>query len=279
LETKKKKPRKTKGENGNFSLDDEYHGKFERLQKRAARFAGTLNKKARSKPFSLQINQFKDEDSGSELDWSGEHIVGTCQDLEKGYLRLTSAPHPSQVRPPDVLERALELVIKKWKNKHDYHHTCEQLKSIRQDLTVQCIRNEFTVKVYEIHGRIAMEMKDHEEFNQCQTQLKLLYAEGMKGSEDEFTAYRILYYIFTKNTMDMTSALANLSAKQHHNETIKNALQIRSAWSLNNYKKFYKVYNSAPQMSSYLVDWFIERERKNHFKILCKVYVICIFLF
>ena len=61
------------------------------------------------------------------------------------------------------------------------------------------IRNEFTVEVYEIHARIALEKHDLGEYNQCQSQLAQLYALGLQGRRMEFLGYRLLYFLHTKN--------------------------------------------------------------------------------
>lgn len=195
-------------------------------------------------------------------------VVGTCQTLEKRYLRLTSAPNPSVVRPEPVLKQTLELLKKKWRSEGNYSYICDQFKSMRQDLTVQRIKNAFTVQVYEIHARIALEKGDLGEYNQCQTQLKSLYQLGLKGNPVEFKAYRILYSIHTMNRGALNDMLADLTKAEKEDPAIKHALNVRSAVALGNYHRLFQLYHNTPNMGAYLMDMFVTRER---LEAICKI--------
>lgn len=197
-------------------------------------------------------------------------IVGRSQKLEKNYFRLTSAPNPDDVRPLEVLRKTLELLKKKWRAEGNYVYICDQFKSLRQDLTVQHIKNDFTTSVYEYHARIALEKGDLGEYNQCQTQLRALYKQNLGGHPVEFKAYRILYFIHTCNRTDMNDVLSDLTPADKKEPAIKHALEVRSALALGNYHKFFKLYLTVPDMGAYLMDMFVERERLAALACLCK---------
>lgn len=197
-------------------------------------------------------------------------IVGLNTTLEKRYLRLTSAPKPADVRPEHILRQTLDLLKKKWRKEGNYAYICDQFKSLRQDLTVQRIRNEFTVSVYEIHARIALEKGDLGEYNQCQTQLRVLYASGIKGSNIEFKAYRILYFLHTANRSALNDAMLELTSAEKEERAIKHALNVRSALALGNHHKFFQLYLDVPNMGAYLIDMFVKRERLAALTSMCR---------
>ncbi|CAN8317255.1 unnamed protein product [Cochlearia groenlandica] len=194
-----------------------------------------------------------------DIDWDALTVKGTCQEIEKRYLRLTSAPDPSTVRPEDVLEKALLMVQDSQKN---YLYKCDQLKSIRQDLTVQRIHNHLTAKVYETHARLALEAGDLPEYNQCLSQLKILYGEGIQGCSLEFSAYSLLYItLHSNNNRELLSSMSRLSDEAKKDEAVKHALSVRAAVTSGNYVTFFRLYKTAPNMNSCLMDLYVEKMR------------------
>ncbi|KAJ1901604.1 hypothetical protein LPJ81_003729 [Coemansia sp. IMI 209127] len=206
------------------------------------------------------------------FNWDADTIVGTCTRLEKSYLRLTSAPDPSQVRPLPILHKTLDLLKKSWVEENNYTYICNQFKSLRQDLTVQRITNDFTVEVYELHARIALETNDLGEYNQCQTQLKQLYSMGLSGHPMEFLAYRILYFLYTQNKADINTTLATMRPDERQDPAVKHALGVRAAMATGNSHAFFGLYVNVPNMGGYLMDNFIDRERCIALQKLCKAF-------
>lgn len=249
------------------------------LTKRAARFSsqGSPKKKPRQM-LKIDYNTHKsftvDDD---EFHIDSCHIVGTCNDLEKKYLRLTAAPDADAVRPLRVLMKSLQHVKSKWMNNSDYLFACDQLKSIRQDLTVQGIRDSFTVEVYETHARIALEKSDMGEFNQCQTQLCDLYEElkdntTAQRNRNEFLCYNILYCIYTRALCELNNVVLYIKESNIKNECVDFALKTKDAWWLGNHVQLFTLYKIAPKMASYLMDMFLPRERNNFYLAIAKSY-------
>lgn len=78
----------------------------------------------------------------------------------------------------------------------------------------------------------------------------------------------------TCSVLDLTTSIGSLTPDEKLDECIKHSLQVAQAWLVNNYHRFFWLYQSSPKMSSYLIDWFIERERKSALKTMIKAYVL-----
>eukprot|EP00742_Colponemidia_sp_Colp-10_P003296 GILJ01003508.1.p1 GENE.GILJ01003508.1~~GILJ01003508.1.p1 ORF type:complete len:705 (+),score=142.09 GILJ01003508.1:72-2186(+) len=231
------------------------------------------SKSAKFGGLSVIYNEVDDESTMDLEEMTAKwKVKGTCTKLEKPYLRLTAAPDPSTVRPEPILVQALKMIKQRWLEKPDYHWTSEQLRSIRQDLTVQHIRNRFAVEVYETNARIALECKDLDQFNQCQTQLKELFRIGNQGHHMEFLSYRMLYYIFQNMRLDLDNLLREVTVKRIRDPAVTHALKVRAAIALGNYHQLFKLYLDSPNMSGHLMDIFIDRARMWALQIISKAY-------
>ncbi|CAM9892067.1 unnamed protein product [Chrysoparadoxa australica] len=227
-----------------------------------------------SRPHAFEL------DENGEIDWDSLTIKGNCTKLRKEYFRLTSAPNPDTVRPKPILEQALAALELDWQRReHDYVWMCSQMKAIRQDATVQRIKDDFTVKVYETHARMALQERDLNEYNQCQTQLKELYRIGLKGNEQEFTAYRILYYLYMatnqkyqEGSKDMLRILKSLSKEAWKDSAVTHALRVREALACFNYHQLFRLHKTAPNLGGLVMEPLMDTLRVKALQRIVKAY-------
>ena len=212
------------------------------------------------------------------IDWGALKIVGISTALEKSYFRLTSAPDPSTVRPPHILYQSLARLLSQWRTHAEYAYLVDQMKAIRQDLVVQHVRDAFTVRVYEEHARIAVEVGDLSEYNQCQTQLRMLYTdqdvqgEDARANEVEFVMYRLCYCMVTRNQAALNAMLSELSAQQRAQPAIAHVLDLRKAVAASDFYHFLRAYRRTPYKGVSLLQHLALPMRLHALTVLVRAY-------
>jgi hypothetical protein len=235
---------------------------------------------------------------GEEVDLSRFTVRGTSTALEKKYLRLTGVPDPSTVRPEPVLQHALVMILDRWSRSKQntrgrdgggkaeegeaanvsYLWVCEQLKAVRQDLTVQHIHNQFAADVYEAHARIALSERDLGEFNQCQTRLQALFADhgvGSDESKEEFAAYNVLYLLYAQLKYaqpgtDLASAVQNLPPRVRASRGVRWALAVRGAIEREDYRAvLLRLWGAAPAQGRLVLDLLVGHVRHAALRSVC----------
>lgn len=205
-----------------------------------------------------------------------ERVVGQSQLLEKPYLRLCGPPDPALVRPEHVLRQALKHCIDKWRSEKDYRFIEEQFRSIRQDMTVQGIRNAFTIEVYETNARVALENSDLGQFNQCQTQLRELHKSlsvPLEGSNrEEFLCYRLLYLSLMNMRHDLLKLSGELTAEEKQLDGVKFADAFRRAFIEGNFHRVLKLSIKGPFLSSTLIHIFLNRLRMTYLVLIARAH-------
>lgn len=148
-----------------------------------------------------------------ESEAAPELIVGTCQELEKAYFRLTVQPNPENVRPEAVLRQAFAFVTAKYRRgAEDHFYLLDQLRSIRQDLLVQSIQSEFAAQVYEANFELALEHGDKLQMSECLSQLLVLYHAGIEGRKDAFILYRLIHLVLESSAEEVQRFLREAGA-------------------------------------------------------------------
>ncbi|EGR29333.1 sac3 ganp domain protein [Ichthyophthirius multifiliis] len=204
----------------------------------------------------------KNENNDLELDYEKWNIVGTCQDIEKPYLRLTKEPSPDQIRPEEILKKSLKFLLNKWKNREcEYQYIQDQFRSIRQDLVIQHIRNEFTAKVCENNARICLEVDDIGQYMQCCATLFDLYQIGIQGQKEEFYCYKIIDYgLNIQQNFELPKIIYEIQSFIEH-PLIQFAIDLIDTYNQGNVYKFYQMYEKSPNMCQCIIERNITRLR------------------
>jgi len=170
-------------------------------------------------------------------------VKGQSDVLEKKYVRSETNPEAQNVRSVDACKKAFAHLKNLWNKEHNYDFIRDQFKSLRQDLKVQHVVDELTVQVYEANARICLEVRDFSEFNQCQTQLNVLYRQvpDCNQNKDEFLSYRLLYLLAIKNFSELKLSLGRCIGSE--SELVRSCVNVCVALRSGNHVQFFNRFN------------------------------------
>jgi hypothetical protein len=253
-----------------ISLGTMKSSKAEKLL-RLERFKAKLVSRQRDPvDLSQSANDADFEGVTSTSSTSPKRLKGKSTALEKPYVRVTGVANAEFVRPEKVLKAALDRVKARYEETQNYDtYACEQLKSIRQDLTLQRIKGGFCLHVYETHARLALVHGDESEFVQCHS--RVLELRGVTHASDEFDCYRVLHALNAGKKLEIASALIEYSARSRRQgreypppaSATAFALEVAEAVRTGNTSRFFELHQYAREkgVSRAIVPYKEKREQ------------------
>jgi hypothetical protein len=197
-----------------------------------------------------------------EYEMEEDTIVGTNTNLEKAYLRLTERPVPSDVRPVSVLKQSIALMRKKKEEGASWSgYLAEQMKSIRLDLVIQAVADEFALEVYETNARWCLENDDVAEFKRCLLRIDEFYhhLDLQSDNSDEFCCYSLLYHLLSEDFPSLNAELTTLGPQSKKHPAILHAIRIAESYLTNNWHQFYLLSKTSFFLESHILNIVSDR--------------------
>lgn len=103
-----------------------------------------------------------------------------------------------------------------------------------------------------------------------------LYACGLAGSQQEFTAYRVLYYLYLQTSCSggstgLTKILQELPAGEQ-DPAVSHALRVRKALAMTDYHLFFSLYETTPNLGRHIMQKLLKTTRVEALRRIIKSY-------
>ena len=205
-----------------------------------------FNKKGKkiSKEVDLTDQPFSKEDFKKKFNQESE-VKDNKHYLEKSYLRLTEIVDSKDVRDIQEIKKAFKFVKKEIDaGKKDHEWAVDQLRTIRQELTVHNIMNHFSLGVYLVSFKYSLLTKNTQQIRETMGQFFIYINSGLLDNVDNINndnesiniiSYWIVMAVQDNRSHDLLRLLQIISNQSLYSKQTKQALLFRNWFSIGNY--------------------------------------------